>query len=591
MYRFSFLLLFWGFFFQSNFFGERLSFAKTVHPTFEDSHQLRIKLSAEEEGEYLKNQSMAWDSCPYSLIQKTEEDAKLSVRNWYGKKVGKSDDFCSNALSKVIETPEASELSRRLASHPMTDLGDHAKNLSEKCINSVKDPDRRKFLVAEYYSNMTRLKIASIASLESMAAIDSLLGKNTLKGVECPRDGMPYVVQACQKLKACESRGGLDLQAKELQEVYPQYIALKKEVDDLRAANVLAVTSMGPGYTPHREKILEYAEREKKAAENEKKIRAIESIYPTLTGKEFLKNFDFSKQNFIEAIGKQIEKSREKVWEQFKEYQTSVQCMQGVGGCADFDKVLSKTPHLNVEDFNRGESLSIEDAQVRDYLGAVECRQTIRKVKENQNEALKDLGVGVALTLTTIGIGAYASYCKASVSALKNSVLLPSLATREAVLDAAVSLSKKATLASRSILGFDLFTLGKNGVEAYSHCSKELNQLSNQKYKKITTSEDVLCPSELTQASSQPQLVANYRSCVAKSILAGVSGMMLPPEVRESIEGPFKGFIGIVKKGTVTYTKTKEREEAADKEKKSEHLENSHNETIDSKDNLKPVSE
>ena len=249
--------------------------------------------------------------------------------------------------------------------------------------------------------------------------------------------------------------------------------------------------------------------------------------------------------------------------------------MNGVGGCRDFDDLLKKTPPLHIEDFKNGESLSREDGQIQAYLGAVECRQKIREVKQNQDEAIGDFAVGTALTVLTFGVSSYASYTRAAASSIKTSVLLPSVADKGAVLDAAVNLSHKARLASRSILGLDLYTLGKNGVEAYDHCSKELNQLSNQKFKKTNSQFDVSCPTKFTQASSQPQLVANYRSCVAKSIVAGVAGMMLPPEVREGIEGPFKGFISILKKGTVTYTKEKEKERERETEvekKKAEQI-------------------
>jgi hypothetical protein len=563
-----------GIFYLSIFFWEGSAFAKNIHPTFEDSQELRIKLSAQEEGEYLKTQSKTWDSCPFDLIERIDGDANVNVRNWYGKKIGNSDDYCTNALSKLVETPDATELSNRLFSHPLTALGNNEKNISERCINLVKDPVGRKFLVAEYYSNMARLRIASVASLESMAAIDSLLGKKGLPDVECPREGMPYVIQACKKLKSCEPRGGLALQAQELQDVYPQYMTLKKEIADLRSANTLSVVNMGPGYTPHREKILEFSAREKKAAENENKVKALESIYPTLKGKEFLKTFDPSKQNFLEAIKNQIKKSRVKVFEQFKEYQEGVYCMRGVGGCAGFDELLYKTPPLNIEHFNRGDELSFEDGQVQAYLGAVECRQNIRKVNENQSEAFKDFVLGTTLALTTIGISAYASYCKAAVSAIENSVFLSTFANRAAVLDAAVNLSQKATVASRTVLGFDLFTLGKNGVGAYNHCSKELNKLSNQKYKKNTSKEDVLCPSQFAQSSSQPQLVANYRSCVAKSIVAGVAGMVIPSNLRENVEGPFKGGIGLVRRGVVTFSQTREKGKEA-KNKRSKMLKDS----------------
>lgn len=562
-----------GLFFLT-FLIQRISFSRVVHET-EGFQDQKIKLSSEEEGEYLKNQSKSWVNCPYFLIDKTEADAKVNLRNWNGKKEGSSDEYCSNALSELVETPDVVEISKRLAHHPMTSLGDSGKTLSENCINSVKDPERRKLLVAEYHSNMARLKVASLASLESMTAIDSLLGKSSLKDVDCDKDDMSHVLEGCQKLKACQPQGGLDIQASELQAVYPQYLALKKEVSDLRSANALSSMSMGPVYVPNPTQILASTDREKKAVEYEAKIKALESIYPLLGGKVFNQTIDLSKKNFKEAIQQQLKKSREKILEQFKNYHQGVQCMNGVGGCSNFDDLLKKTPSLHIEDFKSGESLSREDGQIQAYLGAVECRQKIREVKQSQDEAIGDFAVGTALTVLTFGVSSYASYTRAAASSIKTSILLPSVADKGAIIDAAVKLSHKARFASRSILGLDLYTLGKNGVDAYGHCSKELNQLSNQRFKKSNSKFDVSCPTEFTQASSQPQLIANYRSCVAKSIVAGVAGIMLPPEVRESIEGPFKGFIGILKKSTVTYTKENEKEIEKKKEEQIKEEEKS----------------
>lgn len=524
--------------------GTRQSFAKFVHRSnggFSD-----FKPPAKEEAEYFNAQSKSWDPCPTSLIINTEEDAKISVRNWYGRKEGYSDEFCFNALSKVVETPDAIELSRRLASHPLTSLGKNGSTLSASCINSIKDPDRRKFFVAEYHSNMARLKITSLASLESISAIDSLLGKRSLENIKCPKDGMPAVVENCKKLKACEAQGGLEVQAKELEAIYPHYRELKRKFDNLK----------------HFRKEFPVL-----FEEIEKKIQAIEFIYPTLKGKDFLRKLDPKKRNFSEALQRQLEKTREKILEQFNQYQTGVACMQGTGECTKFDEILATASPLSVEDFSQGEGFSKEDAEVRDYLGAAQCRQIIRKVSENQSEAMRDFVIGTALALTPFGIGAYAAYCRASVAAIENSIILPALVNRQVILDSAVSISQKAAIASRTVLGFDLFALGKNGIDAYSHCSKELNRLSDKKSETDKGNRESICPSKFTQASSQPQLVANYRSCVSRSILEGATALILPTELRESLEGPLKGGVRLLKKGADAFSQTNEKEREAKKKR------------------------
>ena len=539
----------------------KLSSAKILKQHIEDFEDQKIKLSRFEELRYLENIRSNWDSCPTSLVEKTEQDAKVFVRDKIGRKIGSSDEYCTNALSNLAETPQVDDLSKRLATNPLTALDEKGSTLSNRCIASVKDTQRQKFLVVEYHSNLARLKMASLASLESLASIDSVLGEKILSDVDCSKANLSQILKGCQQLQSCSSQKTLDAQAQEVEGAYSSYSSLKSELNRLTSLNSLSYTTVGPGfYVPTDKEISLRKERSNKIDELRKATLALETMYPVLGGKFFKKTLDPSKKNFSQALKAQLVESRKKIRAQLKEFQKGIDCMQGVGSCYGFEETLHKTPPLNIFQFKMGEGLSFEEGQVQSYLSAVDCRQKIREVKQNQDEAIKDFTVGTALAVATVGLGAYASYCRATVSSIKNSVFLPSIAKHSAAIDAAVNLSQKATFASRTILGFDLLTLGKNGLEAYDHCSKELNLLIEQKSKKNNSIFQVTCPSVHTEASAQPQLVANYRSCIVKSIMVGVTGFVLPADLRENIEGPFRGAIKIFKKGAGTFTNEKNKE-------------------------------
>lgn len=558
---------FFGVFLITSIFFQDFSFSKILIQNEEGashghSHGDGSAPEANGEGSYRANDFWkdsknvsASNGCPSYLIEQVKEDSKIGIRNWVGKKSGSSDDYCSNALSKLTDTPDAAELSKRLASHPMTSFGDKGESLSESCLSSVQDPERKKLLVAEYHSNTARLKMASLSSLENMAAIDSILGKNSLQDVDCSQSGMPHLEGNCKKLKSCQARGGLEQQAKEIQDIYPQYIALKKEVSNLNSSNALSAMSMGSGYVSNPAQISAMKERSDKSSENQKKILALEAMYPALTGKVFNSTFDPSKQNFQEALRSQFEKSRQKISEQFNDYQKGIRCMSGKSGsCDHFDKTMKSAPPLNIQAFKRGAGLSVEDSHVQSYLGAVECRQKIREVHENQNEALKDLAVGTALTIGTMGLGSIAATAKLASTSAETAVQAAQFASR-------------ARMASNALVGVDLVSLGQGGKEAYEHCSKSLNQFSGAQPKNDSSKTEASCPSD-SGSSAIPQLSADYRACVAQVLLQGVTNGL--PLVPGAVAGA-KNVLGSAEKGALSAEKSLAREGAIlEKETSSE---------------------
>jgi hypothetical protein len=481
--------------------------------------------------------------CPNFLLNKIDSDASSNLRNWNLTKAESFDHFCAGPVKNLIEVPSSKELSKRLAQHALTKLGDSNQSLSKDCIDLVKDPERKNFFVAEFYSNMARLKTASLASLESLQAIDSVLGERSLGDKSCPSVGHSLTREGCEKLQACKPQGGLSDQAKELESIYPLYMSFKKEVDTLKEE--IALSNFALQDTPPPLSLVnENMEKRRKVKEMLDFIKGIEEMYPALKGKAFQKTFDPSKNNFEEALKKQLKETRDKISSEFEELKKAISCMNGHSGeCNDFDDILRKTPPLNIQAFKSGNRLTQEDAEVQAHLIATDCFQKVRKAKGNQDEAVSSFLVTSGLVVLTMGLSSYAGYGRLAYMSAQEAKLASTAIKASAEIGDIVS---KAEIASRVAYGFDVLALGKGVVDAYRKCSKDLNQLTNYGLKKTTLK--VSCAENPSQ-SSQAQLMADYRACVVHALFAGASSLILPKNIKKTIEGAFKGLTKGIKKG------------------------------------------
>ncbi len=483
------------------------------------------------------------NTCPSFLVKKINNDASSNLRNWNLTKAGNYDYFCAGPVNNLIDLPSPKELSNKLSSHDLTKLGNNKEKLSEECINSIDDEGRKNFFIAEYYSNMARLKVGTLASLENLQAIDSVLGESSLLDESCSSMGHSLAQSGCKKLKECKPLGGLGSQAKELEEIYPDYLNLKKEIDSLRSQTATSFRAMGPGFAPSSSIIAVNSNRINLTKEKEKQVELIEALYPALKGKAFNRTFNPAKQNFKEALESQLRETRKIISGELKELQSASDCMRGQSSkCDGFDRILKKTPPLNVKAFQAGENITYEDAQVQTYLNAADCFQKVRKAGDNQGEAISSFITNSALVVLTMGLSSYASYGRIAYLS-SHEAKAASLALNELP-----KVASKAKMASNAALGFDIFSLGKGGVDAYQKCSKDLNQLTHHGLNKKNSEREVMCAKN-TDQSLQPQLVADYRACVYHSIFSGASSILLPKSIKKAIEGSFKGLTKGMKKG------------------------------------------
>lgn len=530
-----------------SFFNHYLSFAYSVRGTdsFDGSetHEHKTYRLQSEIADLQEREALSKKSCPEFLLKNINTDAHENLRTWYFKKAGSIDDFCSGPVKNLSEVPSSNELSKRLADHSLTKLGDDNQSLSESCISRIKDSSRKNFFVAEYYSNMARLKVASLSTLESLQSIDSVLGERSLSDKSCSSIGHSLSRKGCEKLQSCKPQGGLVDQAKELENIYPQYMSLKKEVNDLRSRAATSAMVAGPGFIPSPSLISENAERDRKVKENVDEIQLIEAMYPALKGKAFQKTLDSSKNNFEESLKKQLKETRDKISFEFQELQKATRCMSGDSReCDRFDDILKKTPPLNVEAFKSGNGLTQEDAEVQVHLNATDCFQKVRKAKKNQEEAVNSFLVNSGLTVLTMGLSSYSTYGRLAYMGAQEAKLAST------AIKASTEIARKTKMASNTALGFDLFSLGKGGVDAYQKCSKDLNKLTHHGLNKRHSNSEVSCAENPSQ-SSQAQLIANYRACVVHSIFAGASSIILPKNIKKTLEGSFKGLTKAGKKG------------------------------------------
>ncbi len=508
-------------------------YAKNLH-TVEYDEMSAEKHSKDEFINHIENSERISSGCPNFLIEKINKDAHSNMRDWNLKKEGTYDDFCAAPVQNLAVNPNEGDLSQRLSSHELTKLGGNKENFSDKCLKYIKDPKKKKFLIAEYYSNMARLKMGTLSSLESLQAIDSVLGETSLFNESCSSMGHAMVRSGCEKLKECKPNGGLEAQVKELENIYPEYVKLKNDISSLESKNISSGLVAGPGGIPDASQIEKNAQRNDLVLKKQKEMEFLETLYPTLKGKVFHKTFDPVKKNFKEALVNQLKETRKKISSEIKELQSATDCMNGqLIMCDRFDQTLSKTPPLDVKAFKGADRLSYEDAQVQTYLNAVECFHKVRKAGDTQSESIKSFLTNSALVVATLGAGSFAAYGRLAFLNAQEAKLAYGLKS----LPEAVG---KTKVLSKAALGFDVFTLGKGGADAYQKCSKDLNQLSRHGFNKNKSDHQIECAQNPSQ-SSQAQIIADYRACVLHTVLAGASSLVLPKGIKKAVEGPFKG--------------------------------------------------
>jgi hypothetical protein len=423
-------------------------------------------------------------------------------------------------LAKALKS-SAPEIESRLARHPGTSLSAEPDVLQRSC--PVSGAEESKFLAAEYYLDMNRLRQAELSSTEMLASIDSVLGKTPLQDLRCGDSRLPELNAKCSKLQACPAAGGLKDQAEELAQVWPIIETLEKEIRSARDS--ISATAMGSamsyGFMPPSSAAridANHATVREKSAQ----LEALLSMYPALQGKEFRKRFSPEKKNFEEALRAQLEATRAKLVEKHADYRRATECVNaplGCGLCDDYDELLSGAPEFDSSQFRAGDRATSEELDVQSYLGAAQCRQTMRGLRSDAGQVVGDFAIGAGLTIATAGFGTVAAGAKGATSVAQGA-RAASVAGRvgevlaKPLIEISVS-ARTAAIARAAVLGSDLFWGGKGVQTALNECDMLLNQLSTAQ--KSSASRGSSCPGGST--SPQVQLMADYRACALSAFL------------------------------------------------------------------------
>ena len=236
------------------------------------------------------SQSSSRLGCPYSLIDRLSKDRRSG---WLE---SSPSDACRVALSSARKA-SVSDIESRLSRDQLTSIGVASDFLQKACSSispSVTEEDQ-KALAAEYYLDMNRLKQAELFSYETLASIDSLLGKKPLHDFKCGDSRLSELNRRCGALQACAPAGGLKEQAEELQQIWPLAEALEKKRRESEVARSSLYKAAAYGGRIDQESI---SQQEASIQEASQQLNLLQAMYPVIRGKEFRKTLDPKKGNF-----------------------------------------------------------------------------------------------------------------------------------------------------------------------------------------------------------------------------------------------------------------------------------------------------
>jgi hypothetical protein len=502
--------------------------------------------------------------CPHRLIEQIARDGKAGFLK------ESPSEACRVAITRALQSSPA-EIESRLARHPVTSLSGSPDLLQKSCPNMA--GEAQKFLAAEYYLDMTRLKQAEISSYEMLASLDSVLGRQPLQDLRCGDSRLPELDATCVRLQSCPAAGGLKEQAEELAQVWPIIEKLEGEIQSARASiSARAMSSaMSYGYMPP-SSAAQLDSNSATLREKSAQLDALQSMYPALQGKEFRKRFDAKKKNFEEALQAQLEATRARLAQQQSSYRRATECLNsplGCGLCDDYEKTLAGSPELDSSQFRAGAQASKDEIGVQAYLAAADCRQKLRGFRSEAGTVVGDFAIGAGLTIATAGLGTIAAGAKATTSVAQGA-RAATVAGRvgevlaKPLIEVSVS-ARSAALARNAILGLDLFWAGEGVQKALSECDALLSQLEptgatgKQAGAPEKSSASSLRQSSLAQSSSCPgggnspevQLMADYRACALSAFL-NVTPNLLPfaPKFVAAYRAGKRSLTGVLPQGS-----------------------------------------
>lgn len=468
-------------------------------------------------------------TCPKFFRSLLMDDRRSS---WFGL-IESPNESCKTVVDRTFDGPQGAEkLEAYLASELNFDIDappnlitrsgclsnnwevrsnrSHGKiKISKKSITE----EEQKAAVAEYYSGMLRLRQGSLALIEGIASIDSVLGTKNgklLAGTDCENPHLRDTFTWCSKFQSCKTTKGRSAT------FYNMVNEGKRDLELL---------------TPYYEerKRASRAGDKKQVEEIDKSIEKLSSVihsfHPWSNGKEVKKIVQKIKEGkskgsaikLAEGISRQLETDRKAMVDRLAKFKTATSCLNNEthvspSDCKNLDSILASAPAYIRVPIEKDDPDKLKKFIGNYYLDQASCRRAIRGAKDEANGAIKSFGEGLAITALTLGLGSVAAAGRTAIVAAKSGSQATGLA-----------LKARVGYLATAALGITDGSFAYQGIKATENaCDELLEQLSIQSgvdYEKGPQS----CPNSITRTSVE----ADYKAC-RKARLLGYTLAALP---------------------------------------------------------------
>ncbi len=435
--------------------------------------------------------------------------------------------------NEIIKNPEFADVSQRgLRVTKPTCMGDARKSLS-RGLEKFSEDEKKK-MVGEYYMVMKKVNDSSKLTIESMAAIDSLIppetnyspSKNFLHGADCRGNMKSW----CDKLKDCKSDNESQRQKR-----YDAMVNQTKEI--LSSINNI---KNGPLKETEAEIRRQYPKGFyiakgqpvppiiQKRKDIEGAISFMESTVPWIKGKEFsrvYKGDPSNWKNLTGAFNEQLKSNRKALVDQMRQLSATRACINDASkqDCPESGGILAAIPDLKVADDKTGISSYVTNAQ---------CRMATRRDNDTFDELGETLFQTTALTVATFGLGSIAAGTRLAMAA-GESLEITAAGSRAAVLaeQAALRAGSSSTASALGLNTGRMAFMGSIGLDAATSATS-LNHAKNICFSNGALSEIPSASGRTLQTPScainntQQNVMADAQSCTAAVIMEGIPSLI-----------------------------------------------------------------
>ncbi|OFZ20836.1 MAG: hypothetical protein A2X94_04790 [Bdellovibrionales bacterium GWB1_55_8] len=332
--------------------------------------------------------SVSYD-CPQAILQNVMKDRRSG---WI---VPSANQTCQERAPDVLTSPEKLEDYLRLESGLSFQNG--VRTVTEpSCLSSSQMSEltlsERRQAVAEYYYSINRLQDGILSTTESIAAIDSLMGKKPFEPSGKDSCGDPRLAKTllwCQKLQQCSPKGGFDELVADTDRV------LTTKLRPLEAQLISLAGKKDPASQRIR-------------TGTQQAIDGLKRLYPWLSGKEFQAEIRKDPSSSRNALWKQLSATRAALSDRYRKLTAASRCLDGgqkwSTDCAELQGALAISPEIPIIDWRKRKGTAAKQIlDVNSQFDRVRCKLEHRNLKSESNKSLGLFASGVVLTAATLG--------------------------------------------------------------------------------------------------------------------------------------------------------------------------------------------